>query len=189
MTGRRSPPGPGPSSRSTPATARLEEELESLLAETNDQRRRVGQAIWHFYRSLLFWRERGRSFLEIARAWAPGGAAVFHSMVATLRRLGPHEVDAPLRAFVAEVLDTCGEDVARGDTMLIPFLRWIEGKFPALTRMMQEESPDSRIYDFELATALEDLFERLAADDAKDRDAFVAHLRRTAAALNGRESS
>ena len=49
--------------------------------------------------------------------------------------------------------------------MLVPFLRWIEGRFPDLTKMMQEEGAGSRIFDFVLARDLTLLFGSLARAD------------------------
>jgi hypothetical protein len=161
----------------------LDQELKVLLAETNDQRRVAGQALWHFYRSIVFWRERGRTFLDVARGWAAGGALVFESQAAALRRLGPHARDARLRAFVAEVLAELADDLERGDHLVVPFLRWLEGRFPDLTRMMQEETPDSRIHDHALAADLARALVLLARSGT--REEAVRTLREVSASLPG----
>jgi hypothetical protein len=145
--------------------AALEDELQELLAETNEQRRRVGQALFHFYRSLVFWRERGRTFFQIAAAWSAGGSSIFEALTASLRRLSPHGKDAALRAYLSVVLAQLAGDLERGDHMLVPFLRWIEGRFPELTAKMQQESPETRINDVDLAEGLAVLFGRLARTD------------------------
>ena len=45
----------------------LEQELERLLVETNDLRRRAGQAFYHFYRTLVFWSDKGLGFGDSTR--------------------------------------------------------------------------------------------------------------------------
>ena len=69
-------------------------------------------------------------------------------------RVGTDDGDA-LAAFLRTRM---AGDVERGDTMLLPFLRWLEGRFPELTEMMQAESPASRIYDVALAEDMATLF-------------------------------
>jgi hypothetical protein len=140
----------------------LDAELERLLVGTNEQRRRVGQALYHFYRSLVFWSARGRSFVAIAAAWSAAGAGIFDALATTLRELPPHAPDARLRRFVRDVLLRLAADLERGDHMLVPFLRWIETRFPELTAMMQAESRATAIHDFELARELTGLFRLVA---------------------------
>ncbi len=150
----------------------LDLELKRLIAGTNDQRRRVGQTLFHFYRTLIFWRDKGMSFFDVTRAWSAGGAAIFDSQARSLRELlgdgGEEHRDEDLRSFTAEFLDQLAGDVARGDHMLLPFLRWLEERFPALTAMMQDEDPDSRIYDVALADDLAALFVHAACADREN---------------------
>lgn len=146
----------------------LNEELRLLLIGTNDQRRRVGQALYHFYRTLAFGAQHGRTFLQGVRAWAPAGAAIFTSLSRTLNELVPHEEDTALRRYVGEVLRQLAADITRGDAMLHPYLRWLESRFPVLTALMQRESPTSRIHDFVLATELARTFGRIAHADRQE---------------------
>lgn len=155
-------------------TTTLDRELQKLLVGTNDQRRRVGQALYHFYRTLIFWMPKGRTFLEITTAWSAGGAAVFSTLATTLEELADGTRDENLRRFVGRVLGQLADDLHRGDHMIVPFLRWIEGLFPELTEMIQQEAVDSRIYDFDLARELASLF--AAAADA-ERAEIVASFR------------
>ncbi len=154
----------------------LELELKRLIVGTNDQRRRVGQTLYHFYRTLIFWREKGRTFFEVTRAWSAGGTAIFDALAATLREVGAQQDDEQLRELVVRFLDQLAGDLERGDHMMLPFLRWLEASFPDVTAMMQEEQADSRIYDIELA----DLLSRLFAHAARsDRAEIVGFLRAT----------
>jgi len=136
----------------------LELELKRLVVGTNDQRRRVGQTLFHFYKTLIFWREKDLPFAQVTRMWSAGGAAIFDAMAGTLRRLGEQTDDPRLREFCARFLEQLAGDLERGDHMIVPFLRWLEERMPELTAMMQEESPTSRIYDIELADILAALF-------------------------------
>jgi len=140
----------------------LDLELQKLLVGTNDQRRRVGQALYHFYRTLVFWMPKGRSFFETTKAWAAGGAAIFDGLAATLEPLGPWERDRRLRAYTANFLQQLAEDLERGDHMLVPFLRWMETLFPELTEIIREEDARSKIYDYDLARELASLFVSVA---------------------------
>ena len=146
--------------------ATLDAELRRLLADTNDQRRRFGRTLYHFYRTLIFWGERGTSFPEATRMWAAGGAAIFDGMAASLRELTPHEEDNALRAFASTFLRRLGQDLQRGPHMRVSFLRWLEARFPELTAMMQTESATVRIFDYDLAFELANLFAAVAR--AKD---------------------
>ena len=136
----------------------LELELRRLVVGTNDQRRRVGQTLFHFYRTIIFWKDKGFDFTRVTQAWSAGGAAVFDTMAATLRELGAPEVDVTLRGFIEAFLAQLAGDLERGDHMVVPFIRWLEARFPELTVMMQAENSDSRIYDTELAEVLATLF-------------------------------
>ena len=148
--------------------ANLDSELRRVLADTNDQRRCFGKALYHFYRTLIFWGERGASFSESTRMWAAGGAAIFDGMAASLRVLTPHQKDGALRAFASTFLRRLSEDLKRGAHMRVSFLRWLETRFPELTAMMQAETPVVRISDYDLAFELANLFARVArAADAE----------------------
>lgn len=158
----------------------LDVELKRLVVGTNDQRRRVGQTLFHFYRTLIFWRDKGFGFFDVVRAWSAGGAAVFDALAGTLAALGEAERDERLRAFTVEFLEQLAGDLERGDHMMLPFLRWLETRFPELTEMMQAESADSRIYDIVLAEDLAALFVHAAR---ADRDGMLNVLRAAAAAI------
>ncbi len=160
--------------------SQLDLELKKLVVGTNDQRRRVGQALYHFYRTLIFWNEKQVAFLEITRGWSVGGAEIFDTLARSLHELGPSERDDRLRAWLAEVFLELAADLERGDAMLFPFLRWLEGRFPTLTVMMQEEQSGSKIWDYELARRLAHVFTRMAG---ADREGVAALLRDEARAL------
>ena len=140
------------------AAGELDLELKRLLVGTNDQRRRVGQTLFHFYRTLVFWKEKGLSFFEATKAWAASGAAIFDSMAYTLSELGEPEADVELRTFTVGFLQQLADDLEGGDHLLMPFLRTIEGRFPALTKMMQAEDEANRIYDVEFAQVMARMF-------------------------------
>lgn len=160
--------------------AHLDRELKQLILGTNDQRRRVGQAVFHLYKTIVFWHDKGRAFSAIVRAWSLGGAAIFDSLAATLEGLDRFDEDARLRRWLAEVLGQLAGDLERGDHMLVPFLRWVESRFPELTSMMQAESAGSKIYDFALARSLTGLFTRAAGLERLD---LARTLRQEAAAI------
>ena len=155
----------------------LEKELMQLLVETNEQRRRVGQTLYHFYRTLVFWMPKGRSFFDITKAWSAGGATIFDSLATTLAELPPPSRDPTLRAFLGKVLGRLADDLERGDHMLVPFLRFLETLFPELTNMIRQESVGSRLYDLDLARELASLF--AVAPDARRED-VVRSLRASA---------
>jgi hypothetical protein len=155
--------------------SQFEIELERLVVGTNDQRRRVGQTLFHLYRTFIFWKDKGRSFFDVTRAWSAGGAAIFDAMASTLREVGPPEPDEPLRRFLAGFMERLAGDLERGEHRFVGFLRWLESTFPEITEMMRAESGDSRIYDSELAEQLGALFARAAR---ADREALVGLLRR-----------
>lgn len=158
----------------------LDRELDRLVIGTNDQRRRAGQALFHFYKTLIFWSDKDLSFYDSTRMWSAGGAAIFDAMAGTLRELLPHEEDAELRQFVADVLRHLADDLERGDHMRMSFVRWLEARFPDLTRMMQAEEPSSRIYDYALAFDLSETFARAARTDP---EGMVAVFRAASAVL------
>lgn len=158
----------------------LDHELERLLLGTNDQRRRAGQAFFHFYKTLIFWSDKGLGFFDCTRMWSAAGAAIFDSMEATLREMLPHDEDEPLRAFVRDTLGELADCMERGDHTRLSFVRWLEGRFPDLTAMMSEEQPGSRIFDHGLAVDLAETFTFLAG---ADRSRMVALLRERAEQL------
>lgn len=161
-------------------TRELDVELKRLVVGTNDQRRRLGQALFHFYRTLIFWKEKGLSFYDVTRAWSAGGAAIFDTMARTLEELGNPRRDGALRAFTAQFLEQLADDLERGDHMLVSFLRWLESRFPRLTEMMQQENEKTRIYDVAMAELLARLFAFLARSD---RDEMIGILREAALEL------
>jgi hypothetical protein len=136
----------------------LDLELRRLVVGTNEQRRRVGQALYHYWRTLAFWHAQGRPFAAITLGWCGAGASIFTAMAATLGDLGEPREDGPLRRYLAEVLGRLADDLARGDAMLVPFLRWLEARFPSLTALMRREAESSPIHDLALAVDLADLF-------------------------------
>ncbi len=158
----------------------LDLELKRLVVGTNDQRRRVGQTLFHFYRTLIFWRDKGLGFFDVVRAWSAGGAAVFDTLAFSLAQLGEAERDERLRAFLAEFLEQLAGDLERGDHLMLPFVRWLESRFSELTEMMQAEAADSRIYDVALAEDLAALFVHAARSD---REGMLSVLRAAAAAI------
>lgn len=157
-----------------------DDELLEVIAETNDHRRRVGQALLGLHRALLFGRARGRSFADAVRLWAPGAATTFAGLSERLRRLPPSARDERLRRWLAPLLAGLAGDLERGEHGLLPFLRDLERSFPELTALMREEARAPRIADLELARALAALCGALARDD---RGAAVRRLRAAGAAL------
>jgi len=162
--------------------ARPSREALRLLLGTNDARRRVGQALAHLHRSLVFWGGEGRSFAWIVRSWAVVAAAVFDDLATTLRELEVFGEDRRLRPWLAAVLLRLAADLEGGHARLFPFVRWLDARFPALTRMMRAEPPGSRVYDLELARALTTGLVRVAGDAS---GALVDGLREAAASLHG----
>ena len=160
--------------------SQLDLELKKLIVGTNDQRRRVGQALYHFYRTLIFWHEKQVPFFEITRAWSVGGAEMFDSLSRSLQELERFDRDERLRTWLRDVLEHLADDLERGDAMLYPFLRWLEGRFPTLTTMMQEEQSGSKIWDHDLADRLTHLFTRMAG---ADRSTMVSLLREAGGAI------
>ncbi|MFV1959608.1 MAG: hypothetical protein ACC662_09380 [Planctomycetota bacterium] len=146
----------------------LDSELQRLLVGTDEERRRVGQAFYHLYRTLVFWHPRGRTFLEITKAWAAAGATIFDTLAATLEALEPWRRDDALRALVGRVLGQLAEDLERGDSVLVPFLRWSEGLFPEITDLIRQEGGEAAIHDHDLARELSSLFAGLVDADRAD---------------------
>lgn len=164
----------------------LDHELERLLIGTNDQRRRAGQAFFHFYKTLIFWSDKGLGFHDCTRMWSAAGAAIFDAMAGRLQDMLPHDEDEPLRTFVRDTLDELADCMERGDHTRLSFVRWIEGRFPDLTAMMADERPDSRIFDYALAVDLAETFTFMAG---ADRKRMVALLRERAERLLARDAA
>src|SRR5262245_13251160 len=118
----------------------LADELLPLFAETNDLRRAVGRALWYLHRCLVFWMGKEKPFGAVVASWAPACAQGFAAMEKRLRKVPPHARDETLRRFTSQVLRRLSEDVARGDGMAVPFVRWLETRFPTLTALMKEEA-------------------------------------------------
>ncbi len=158
----------------------LDDELKRLLVGTNEQRRLVGQTLYHFYRTLVFWRERGSGFFHTTKLWSGAGASVFDNLATTLQALGEPSEDGPLRAFLVAWAIQLADDLERGDGMFVPYLRWLEQRFPVLTTMMQEEQADSLIFDVELCRVMAGALGRVAL---ATRDEAISLLRTAAHAL------
>ncbi len=156
--------------------AALADELRRLLAETNDQRRRFGQTFWHLYRSLVFWGEHGHSFARTVQLAAPAGAALFQSMAVSLVDLEPKRPDRALRRFARDVLERLAADLDGGDRLRVAYLRFLEGRFPALTELMRAESPETRLFDHDLAAELAQGFAAISTVSADAVPARVRHL-------------
>lgn len=167
-------------SASLPAAGELDLELKRLMVGTNDQRRCVGQTFYHFYKTLIFWKSKGLSFFEVTRSWSAGGAAIFDAMADTLRELGESASDVKLRAFTSELLVQLADDLQGGDHLLMPFLLWLERRFPELTEMMRAEDEATRIYDVEFAEVMARL---LAYTVHSEREELVGIVREAAHAL------
>lgn len=135
-------------------SAELDRELKALLVGTNDLRRRTGQALYHLYRTLIFWGRRGKGFADATRLWCAAAASIFDTLVTSLREAGSAQEDAPLRRYVQEVLRQLAEDLAAGDRMQHGWLRWLESRFPRLTELMQDSPASLRILDSDLALTL-----------------------------------
>ena len=160
-----------------PTDNSLDDELKRLLVGTNEQRRRVGQTLYHYYRTLVFWRERGNGFFETTKLWSGAGASVFAHLATTLQSFGEPSEDGPLRAFLVAWLLQLAEDLERGDGMFVPYLRWLEQRFPVLTTMMKEERADSLIFDVALCRIMAGSLGRVAL---ATREGAIARLREAA---------
>ena len=158
----------------------LNEELTQLIVGTDDLRRRVGQVFYYFYRSLIFWTEKGLSFYEVTKLWAAGAAAMLDTMAGTLSGLHPHERDERLRTYVADVLRRLCAYVGQDERMHVTFVRWMEPRFAELTEMMKEDSGVVRIYDYDLALSLS---QALAAFARAGRDVAAGELESVAREL------
>jgi len=143
-----------------------DDELLALVAETNDQRRVVGQSLWSLHRALVFGHTRGTSFGAALARWAPGAAQVSEGLERRLRRLAPHAPDDALRRFTSDALERLAEGLEREEFGLVPFLRFLEGRFPALTALMREEEKGSKRYDIVLARELRVLWSGRVGPDA-----------------------
>lgn len=143
----------------------LDRELKTLLVGTNDLRRRAGQAFYHFYKTLIFWSDKGLSFIESARVWMPAGAAIFNLTASSLRAIGDPSRDESLRGFCATLMRQLADDLERGDHTRIAHVRWLEARFPELTEMMRRDQGADPIYDSELATMVANAFTLAAGGD------------------------
>lgn len=130
----------------------IDDELLALVAETNDQRRVVGQALVALHRALLL--PRDREFVASVQKWAPGASLLFGSMETRLRRLSPHRRDDALRRWLNPVLARLADDLERGDRGRLSFLAWLQGRFLDLTRLLKEEARGTKIHDLVLARDL-----------------------------------
>lgn len=160
----------------------LDRELKTLLVGTNDLRRRAGQAFYHFYKTLIFWSDKGLSFVESARVWMPAGAAIFNLTASSLRAIGEPSRDEPLRRFCATVMRQLADDLDRGDHTRIAHVRWLEARFPELTEMMRRDQAADPIYDSELATMLANSFTLAVGGEGRQ---MTATLREAAAEIEG----
>lgn len=158
----------------------LDLELQRLLVGTNDLRRRAGQALYHFYRTLIFWSDKGLSFLDSTQVWMAAGSHIMGLTATSLEALGDADEDAELRAFLAEVLERLAEDLERGEHTRIAHIRWLESRFPLLTAMMKREAGEAPIFDHPLARHLAETFTLCAGGT---RTEVVGHLREAARAL------
>lgn len=153
----------------TPDTGLLRQELETLLLDTNDARRRLGQALYHFYRTLVFWQRRGLDFARITAIWAPAAADLLGEMGRTLARRPQQGVDARMRAYAADVLERLAHDLERGDAALPLFLSYMETRFPMLTALMREVDPAQPVHDGALMQTLAEGLGRAARSSAAQR--------------------
>ena len=157
-----------------------DDELLALVAETNDLRRRFGQALVALHRAMTAARGRGQGLSAAVRAWAPAGAGLMEAAEARAGRLRPHARDERLRKFAGEMLARLAADLARGESMLAAALRDLEASFPALTAMMREEGRASKVHDLAFAR---DLKVALGLVGRGDRVAAAAALGEVATAL------
>ena len=160
----------------------LDDELLALVADTNDQRRVVGQALVALHRALLVPRERG--FVASVQKWAPGAALLFEGMEARLRRLSDHRADVALRRWLRPALERLADELDRGDRGRLSFLAWLQGRFLDLTRLLREEEQGTRLHDAELARDLAVLVGTVGRGDAATA---AASLRAGAARLVARD--
>ncbi len=162
----------------------LDLELKKLLVGTNDLRRRTGQAFYHFYRTLVFWADKDLSFLDSTKVWMAAGAQIFNLTASSLESIGTPSRDEPLRTFSTEVLRQLADDLERGEHTRIAHVRWLEARFPALTKMMRREASETPIYDSRLARGLAQTFTLCAGATRGD---MVAYLREAADELLRRD--
>lgn len=142
----------------------LDDELLALVADTNDQRRAIGQALVALHRALLQPRDRG--FVESVRKWAPGAAQLMSAMETRLRRLSPSRRDEAIRRWLRPVLERLADDLERGDRGRMSFLSWLQERFVDLTRLLTEEANGTRLHDVVLARDLALTWGALARTDA-----------------------
>ena len=141
----------------------LDDALLALVADTNDHRRVVGQALVALHRALVS--PAGLDFPATVRRWAPGAALLFGGMETRLRRLAPLSRDEALRRWLRPVLERLAEDLERGDRGRLSFLAWLQGRYVDLTRLLKAEVAGTKIHDAELARDLSLLFGALSRGD------------------------
>lgn len=160
--------------------ATLDDDLLALLSGTDDQRRVIGQALVGLHRALVLWRGRGKSIHAVVRGWAPGAAQLVDRLGVRVRRRGGSNRDQGLRRFLAPILSRLAIAIEGGDSAYIPFVRELEARFPALTKLLRDPARDAHLDDPDLASRLTrmlGLLSRTTRSDAADL------LRREAAVL------
>jgi len=143
---------PGPASAILGAVRRApDDELLSLVAETNDLRRVVGQALWLLRSILLQSGPAPARFPDGVRRWASSVATALGRMEARLRRAGPEGADGALRAFLGALLQRLGEDLVEGERLRLAFVRTLEMRMAELSRLLREEGAPRKVFDVGLA--------------------------------------
>jgi hypothetical protein len=161
--------------------AGLDDERAKLFAETNDLRRRFGQAVWLLQRSITL--ARGdRTLRAIFTTWASSAASLFRREQERLARLEPQGRDEGLRRLAIGVLETLATDVAGGDARLAPCLRSLEAALDAVVDLLRAEAGKPPVHDLDLARALRHGAATWARGDAR---AAAEALRATASAVRG----
>lgn len=178
-------PSPEDSGRSPRYNASVrrtaDDELLALVAETNDLRRVVGQALWHLRTLLLIAKEdRPDRFVGAVRLWSRAAGTAFARMEGRLRRAGPEGSDDRLRGWIAGVLADLARDLRDGDRLLVPFARTLDVRLGEIGRLLREGAQTSRTFDVRLSR---DLARGLGAlSRATNRD-LAAHLAEAVALL------
>jgi hypothetical protein len=131
-----------------------DDDLLALVAETNDLRRVVGQALWHLRTLLLLARDRPGRFASAVLLWAAAAGTAFARMEDRLRRVGSDERDARLRSWLAAVLGDIARDAREGDRLLMPFARSLDTRLGEIGRLLREGAGAPRAFDVGLARDL-----------------------------------
>lgn len=156
-----------------------DDELLALVAETNDLRRVVGQALWHLRTLILLAKDRPGRFAAAVRLWAAAAGTAFARMDERLRRAGRDERDARLRSWLAAVLGDVARDVRDGDRLLMPFARTLDTRLGEIGGLLREGAGARRAFDAALARDLSvalGAVARAAPRDVPDRVAAAAAL-------------